>query len=321
MPRNADETRVQDALRAAQLYYVQDQTMESIATELHTSRSTVSRLLSQAREAGLVTIEVRSPFDTRSGLEAQLTDRYGVTAHVVPAPATISDIDRLERVAMTAARLLNGFFDSAMTMGIAWGSTMSAISRHLVPKDTHNTRIVQLNGAGSMESSGVDYASEILQRFGAAYSARVNQFPVPAFFDDPLTREAVWRERSTRRVLEIQSRVDVALFSLGSPFAEVPSHVYIGGYLEKADYSSLARDRVVGDVATVFFRADGSCDGIALNARATGPDFARLKKIARRVCVVSGPLKAASVHGALSAGIVTDLILDEALARRLVGAE
>lgn len=321
MPRNPGELRVQDALRAAQLYYLQDQTMESIAVELHTSRSTVSRLLSQARDAGLVTIEVRSPFDSGSGLEAQLTERYGVTAHVVPAPATISDVDRLERVAMTAARLLNGFFDSNMTMGIAWGSTISALSRHLVPKDTHNSVIVQLNGAGSMVSSGIDYASEILQRFGETYSARVHQFPVPAFFDDPLTREAMWRERSTRRVLEIQNRMGLAVFSVGSPFAEVPSHVYIGGYLEKADYASLARDRVVGDVATVFYRSDGSYGDVGLNARSTGPDLARLRKVARRVCVVSGPLKAASVHGALTAGIVTDLILDEALARRLVAGE
>ncbi|MDO9397443.1 MAG: sugar-binding transcriptional regulator, partial [Herbiconiux sp.] len=33
-----------DALRAAHLYYMQDLTMEAIAAELHTSRSSVSRL-------------------------------------------------------------------------------------------------------------------------------------------------------------------------------------------------------------------------------------------------------------------------------------
>src|SRR5690606_1421834 len=42
------------ALTAAQLYYMQDQTMEVIARELGTSRSSVSRLLSFAREVGLV---------------------------------------------------------------------------------------------------------------------------------------------------------------------------------------------------------------------------------------------------------------------------
>ncbi len=55
--------RSRDALRAAQLYYLQDLTMEAIAHELRTSRSSVSRLLSFARESGLVDIQVRSPAD------------------------------------------------------------------------------------------------------------------------------------------------------------------------------------------------------------------------------------------------------------------
>ena len=64
-------------------------------------------------------------------------------------PSAISDVDRLERVAISAARILDRFIDSNMTVGIAWGSTMSALSRHLIPKDLHNVEFVQLNGAGN----------------------------------------------------------------------------------------------------------------------------------------------------------------------------
>jgi DNA-binding transcriptional regulator LsrR (DeoR family) len=238
----------------------------------------------------------------------------------VPTPDTVSDIDRLDRVARSAARLLNRFFDSNTTMGVAWGSTVNAVSMHLVPKQTHNSTIVQLNGAGNTHTTGIEYASEILQRFGSAYGAAVQQFPVPAFFDSPLTKQALWRERSTQRVLEIQQAMDIALFGLGSPFAEVPSRVYIGGYLDAQDYRSLSEDRVVGDVATVFYRGDGSHRDVELNERSSGLDLARLRKVARRICVVSGRQKLASVRGALSAGLVTDLVLDEELARRLLGS-
>jgi DNA-binding transcriptional regulator LsrR (DeoR family) len=312
------ETRTQTVLRAARLYYLQDQTMEAIAHEMRTSRSSVSRMLAQARATGLVEIRLHSPTEGGTLLEREIAKRYRIAAHVVPITGPISDIDRLERVATTAGRLLARFFDSNMTMGVAWGSTIGTISRHLVPRETHNSVIVQLNGAGNMQTTGIDYASEILQRFGAAFSAEVQQFPVPAFFDDPRTREALWRERSTRRVLDIQSRMDVALFGLGSPFSEVPSQVYIGGYLDERDYRSLEEDGAVGDVATVFYRVDGGHGEIRLNARGTGPDFARLRRVARRIAVVSGVQKLDSVLGALAAGLVTDLILDEDLARRLV---
>ncbi len=314
------DSRTRAALTAAQLYYLQDLTMEAIAAELRTSRSSVSRLLAHARATGLVEITIRSP-DRGSRLEQAIGERHQVTAHVVPVADSISDVDRLERVALTAGRLLTGWVDSNMIVGVAWGSTVSALSRHLVHKETHNSVVVQLNGAGNTFTNGIDYASEILRRFGEAYSAQVQQFPVPAFFDDPRTREALWRERSTRRALDVQAKMDVAVFGLGSPFAEVPSHVYIGGYLERTDYKSLSADRIVGDIATVFYRADGTWRDVALNARATGPDFDRLRRVARRVCVVSGPSKLPSLRGALATGLLTDLILDEGLARRLVDEE
>jgi deoxyribonucleoside regulator len=312
-------TRTELALTAAHLYYMQDRTMETIARELHTSRSSVSRLLSHARQTGLVDIQIHSPQETAEHLATVVRERYGVAAHLVPMPDQTSDVDRLERVAMSAARLLGRFFDSNMTLGVAWGSTMSAVSRHLVPKALSNAEIVQLNGAGNTRTTGVVYASEILRRFGQAYGAHVQQFPVPAFFDDPATKQALWRERSMRRVLEVQEGMQVALFGLGSPFAVVPSHVYIGGYLEQDDYASLSADGVVGDVATVFYRGDGSWRDIALNARASGPDLDQLRRTARRICVVAGLSKLQSLRGALAAGLVTDLVIDEPLARALVG--
>ena len=311
--------RSSDALTAAQLYYVQDLTMEAIAQELHTSRSSVSRLLSQARASGLVDIQIRSPLDAPSRVEKLILDRFQVTAHVLPVPDHASDVDRLERVALSVARILGEFFDSNMIMGIAWGSTMNAVSRHLTPKRTHNAQIVQLNGAGNTRSTGLDYANEILRRFSNAFDARLEQFPVPTFFDDPATRTAYWRERGLRRLLEMQGNMDVALFSVGSPFSMVPSHVYVGGYLDDDEFTALSEAGVVGDVATVFYRADGSTDGIPLNDRGTGPELSVLRRTPRRICVVAGTSKVDSLRGALAAGLITDLFIDEGSARALTG--
>lgn len=319
MPNDvSDDPRTPTALIAANLYYLQDLTMDAIAAELKTSRSSVSRLLTYARASGLVEISIRSPHDHGSHLEREIERRFKVAAHIVPVPDTISEIDRLERVAMTAGRIIPTFIDSNMVVGLAWGSTLSAISRHLTARETHNTVVVQMNGAGNIMSNGIDYASEILQRFCDALSAQGQQFPVPAFFDNPATKTALWAERSTRRTLDLLKKMDVAVFGLGSPFAEVPSHVYIGGYLDRLDYASLSRDKVVGDIATVFYRLDGSWKDVELNARATGPDFDRLRRVARRVCVVSGAQKLASLRGALATGLITDLILDAGLAGLLV---
>ncbi|MBG6106692.1 sugar-binding transcriptional regulator [Frigoribacterium sp. CG_9.8] len=318
---NEGDGRTAEAMRAAHLYYIQNLTMDAIASELTISRSSVSRLIAFARDSGLVEIRLHSPIDQLTQLQHQLHDRFGLTAHIVPTGDAVTEIDRLDRVAMSAARILTDFVDSTMIVGVAWGSTIASVSRHLVRKPVRNTQVVQLNGAGNAHTTGLVYASEIIGRFGAAFGATVQQFPVPAFFDDPATKEAFWRERSTARVLAVQRRMDVAVFGIGSPSADVPSHVYAGGYLDRADYDDLARAHVVGDIATIFFRADGSHNDIPLNARSSGPGFTVLMKAPRRIAVVSGQAKLAALRGAVATGVITDLVVDEITAGQLAAMD
>lgn len=292
--------------------------MKAIARELETSRSSVSRLLSYARHVGLVDVRVSSPFENDSQIEESIRRHYQVSAHIVPMPKHLGEIERLNRVATAAAKLLTQYIDSNMIVGIAWGSTLSAISRNLAQKETHNTTFVQLNGAGNASTTGVDYASEILQRFGRAFHAHVEQFPVPAFFDNPATKQAMWQERSTQNVLDLQRRMDLAVFGLGSPISKVPSRVYTAGYLDTPDYTALRNESVVGDIATVFFREDGSWRDVALNDRATGPDLDHLQRTPRRVCTAVGLSKLTSLRGALNAGFMTDVVIDESLAHGLM---
>lgn len=315
---SSSRSRSGDALKAAQMYYLQDLTMNAIARELLTSRSTVSRLLSMARETGLVEIQVNNPMHQTPSLENEIRRQFGVKAHVVPVSDLVSDAEVLDRVAVQGARIIGALIDSNAIIGVAWGSTLSVVSQHLTRKVTHDSTIVQLNGAGNTHTTGIAYASEILRRFGQAYGARVEQFPVPAFFDHAETKTAMWSERSTLRILELQERMTMAIFGVGSINSGVPSHVYSGGYLDEEDLHCLNQESVVGDVATMFFRADGSHRDLCLNQRSTGPDLDLLREVHRRICVVSGETKISALRGALAAGLPTDLILDETSARRLV---
>lgn len=303
------------AVRVAKLYYYQRLTTEQIAEELHTSRSTVSRLLSWAHEHGLVEIHVHDPAEQPGKIEAQLRERFGVRAvRVVPVPETGREADWLDRVAADAAGYLNSVVDSDCIVGIAWGTTVGRVSERLKPKPTKNVDFVALNGAGTPQSIDSAIGTDLVLRFAANYGARAHAFPVPAFFDHPETKTALWRERSVRRLLDLQQRADVLVFSVGSFASEVPSQVHTGGFLEAADRRDLRRDRVVGDIATVFFRADGSWSDVALNARASGPDL-ELFRSRRSICVASGTGKAEGIRAALAGGFVHTLIVDEPTAR------
>ncbi|WGW12558.1 sugar-binding domain-containing protein [Saxibacter everestensis] len=312
------ENKAQQALRIAHLYYVQGVTMEAIARQMRVSRSTVSRLLKYARDAKLVEITLNVPHSTEKDLEKVFRREFGISAQVVPVADSSNELERLETVTARGAKLLGQIFGGNMTLGIAWGTTTAAVGRQLVHKVTRGANVVQLNGAANPSTTGIGYAADVISRFGAAFDAPVQHFPVPAFFDYAATRKAMWQERSIKRILRMQRNVDVALFSVGAVAGGVPSHVYTAGYLDDADFRSLRTEGVVGDINTVFIRADGSHHDIPLNQRASGIPPDELRRIHRRLCVVSGENKVPALRAALASHLVTDLVIDEPTASSLL---
>ncbi len=302
------------AQEVATLYYLQDQKMESIASKLEVSRSTVSRLLSYAREVGMVRIAITAPPGSVDTLGQQFEELFGVRTWVVPVGAADTDLNRLHNVSNVAAEQLIGLLFPGATLGIAWGNTTSAIASNIPRVDLPGLTVVQLNGASNAAESGLPYAQAIITQAAQALSATMLNFPVPAFFDYASTKQAMWRERSVQQVLRTIESCDVALFGVGSLDGSIPSHVYSGGFLDQNELQAAREDGVVGDVCTVLLRIDGSTD-MDLNLRASGPDPDQLAQIPRRLCVAAGDAKAQPLIGALRSGAVTDLVIDSSLAR------
>lgn len=299
------------ALLAAQMYYLQQVSTPEIATHLSVSRSTVSRLIAHARAMGWVHIEVRSPFGLLSQVEQQIQRRFELS-HVGSVPTT-TPVDTLAAAAGSSAAFLNGLVRDGATVAVAWGTTTEAVSRSVQRRALTGATVVQLNGGGSVNDAGGSFATDLVSNLARAWGARAEPFPVPAFFDHGETRQLLWRERSIRRIVEMQSSADLAIFSVGAVRSDVPSQVHVGGYLSPNDLRQLHRSGVVGDIATVFYRADGTTSGIELNSRASGLPLEQLRQIPTRLCVAVGAGKADALAAALTGGYVTHLLADQEL--------
>ena len=345
----ADPGGLMRAYEAASMYYVQGETMEVIAHHLRVSRSTVSRLLARARQEGVVRVTLVQPGGAGS-LEGRMTQAFGVRTHIVPVREGTTEIHRLQQVASVAAAhmvdLIEALAEQAgnggpqaqdpagpggegsvqgrgsggVVVGVAWGTTMSEVSAALPSRSVPGLTVVQLNGASDPVHEGPS-AGEVLSRMRLSLGARTISFPVPAFFDHVATREAMWSERSVKRVLAVTRRASLAVFGVGALDAlngALPSQVYEGGHLTARDQAVLRRQNVVGDVCTVLLRSDGSWRDVTLNARATGPTPAQLSRIPRRLCVAAGTGKARALLAALRARTATDLVVDDATARAVL---
>jgi len=313
-----DEQAAQ-AVQVARLYYHQGLTTGEIAHELGLSRPKVSRLLGFARRSGLVEIRIHDLEAQPRSLEARLQERYPfLRAQVVGVPPGSSEEVWLERVAVATARLLSTVLRPGQTVGLAWGNTLEAVSLVLQPRPVANLEFVQLNGSASAQDFISGFVTDAITRFARNYGGRAHLFPVPTFFDDAATKRGMWRERSVKHVLALQARADVLLYSVGSRMATHPSHVYVSGALDPRDLARLDTEGVVGDIATVFYRADGTHGSISLNARASGPDLGLMQRVPQAICVASGLGKVEALRAALAGRLLNTLVTDENTARALL---
>ena len=308
-----------DALRVARMYYHLDLTTTEIAAQLGLSRTSVSRLLTWARDNGLVEFRILDHSTMQLNLETELEQRYGIRdVKVVPCHPDASATEQQLAVTNFTAHHLNSLVGASTTIAIAWGATTSRIADSLTPKPQPGINVVQLTGSGNNNGGhGITDAARIISQFARNYNGNGHLLPIPAYFDDPATKDAMYRERVVKRARDLAARADIVLYSIGTPDAN--SYIYRAGYVEDQELTALRESGVVGDIATVFFRADGSYADIGMNRRSTGPDLESLGNHPYSICVIAGSGKLQALKGALRGRFMNTLIIDEGTARRLAG--
>src|SRR5699024_3370517 len=166
------DSRLEGLYSVARMYYEQGQTMEAIASTLRGSRSTVSRMLRDAREAELVTISLRPPEAQRvEELARRIARQYGVAVRVVPSVPEDDQRERLRTVTEAGGALLDEMLEPGTTLGLAWGTTIASLLGSVRARPVPGMRIVQLNGAINTEGSGLTYIGAVLSRAATRWDA------------------------------------------------------------------------------------------------------------------------------------------------------
>ena len=301
-------------VRVAELSYDEDKTQDEIGSLLKISRWKVGRLLTQARERGIVRIEIVHPRARRLGLERLLVERFGLAeAVVVPSPS--GEESTLERVAQAAADFLTTLRPVPRTLGVSWGRTLRAVAEALTDGWAHGVTVVQLNGGVSLNrrsGGAAGLAGTIAQRA----SGHVSLLPSPAILERVETKLAIEADRTVAAVLEEAAHAQAFLFTAG-PCDASSAHVE-NGYLSVQDVEELARRGAVGDVLGRYVDADGNIVDPQLDARTVGVELGRLRAAKTAIFVTAGPAKHDIARTVVTSGLCSVLVTDETTARALL---
>lgn len=305
------EQREQLMIQVAKRYYHLDMTMSDLSTELGLTRWQASRLLTEAKEIGLVRIEIVPHTPRLPGLESRLERAFGVKeAVIVPCRADDDDALVLDAVARAAAQYLAGL-GKVPAIGISWGRTMSAVARRLPPQWSEGVEVVLLNGSMNVRASGAA-ANNVAEAFAAAGRGSATLLPVPAIFGHAATRAALEHDPTIAGVLDLARRVPVICFGLG---AMVPDSVLIqSGYVSLREHQRLREKGAVGDILSRYIDSEGRIVDPELDARTIGISLESCRDRTLSIGVAAGIAKRDVILSGLRARYLNVLITDETTA-------
>ena len=314
--RSGSDEHGEAMLRVAQLYHEQGLTQEDIARRLHLTRWKVGRLLEEARETGMVRIEIVHPRARRHTAEQELIRRFGLRAAVV-VPSTDDQDELLARVGRAAADWLADLRPSPRVLGVSWGHTLDQVAACISPGWARGVHVVQLNG-GVSRSRRATTAADVASRIAQAGAGTASLLPAPAILEKATVRRALEDDPSVRSVLDRGRAADVLLFSLGA--LSTGSVLVESGYLSPDDITTLRTAGACGDLLSRFIDADGQPVDSRLEERTVGLNLADVRVAAWPVAVAAGVEKHDVVRAAVTNGLAKALVTDEATAQHLLEA-
>ena len=288
---------------AARMFYNQHRTQNAIGTELGLNRWQVSRLLQEARDLGIVRIEIVPRSDRLPEMEAKLVEAYGLRDAVVVRQ---SDSGSPKGVAHAAGQYIATLKPPADRIGVSWGRTMAAVAHWLPDGWSHDVDVVQINGTvAPVPQAG--HHNDVAETFARKGSGRFVPLPVPALVGEAKTREVLEHDRIVGDVLQLARSTELLCFSLG---AIDDSALLASGNITAAEQSRLRQAGAVGDILGRFIDVKGRIVEPELDARTIGLSIPDLRSRERAICVVTGEDKHNVACGALHVGLCNILITD-----------
>lgn len=304
------------AVRVAELYYDDDKTQDEIGALLGITRWKVGRLLSQARQDGIVRIEIVHPRARRLGIERELRERFGLKdAVVIPAANDGAAAELPGHVAQAAADYLAALRPVPRTLGISWGRTLSDVADRLRDGWATTVTVVQINGGVSLNRRA-GTAATTAATIAEKASGHAVLLPSPAILERIETKLAIEADRTVAGVLELAATASAYLYSAG--VADESSVLVDSGYLTPADVVELVRKGAVGDVVGRYIDANGNTVDPALDERTVGLGLDQLRFADTAIFVVAGESKHDVARAVVTSGLCTVLVTDEATAQALL---
>jgi DNA-binding transcriptional regulator LsrR (DeoR family) len=299
----------------AEMYFLEGKNQAEIARKIGVTRSNVSRMLTEARNAGIIQIQINRPLKEDPSLGQALVECFGLMG------ARIIDVDQsnelLEKLGKVAGDELTHHLKPGWVLGTSWGTAISAsVEQMEVPVTISDLKVVQLLGALGARIKEYD-GHAIVRRLEAKLDADGIYLNAPFLVDDAKMAKSLLENRGVEESLSFGKRADIALLGVGSSELQHCSY-YLADYVTREEIIAIQKTGAIGDVCGRFYDLHGNIAAEGFQKRLIGIALNDLMRIPVRIGVAGGPAKVNPIIGALRGGFINILVTDTATALQVL---
>lgn len=304
-------------VRVAWLYYVGGLNQEATASRLGLTRARVNKMLSEARENGLVSISIDHQNAGMLPIENALTRRFNLDFCVSTPAFGFTEDDKtssetrkqiaFRAVGVAAANYLKNLLteNENATIGTGWGRTIEQMTLQLAGVRAPHAKFISI--MGSLTANSAYNPFEVVHALARRTGGEGYFLPVPFIADSIEDRKVLLSQRSVAKALEIANSASVCIISTGELTED--SLLRRQNMISRDELESLRAAGAIGDTNGIFFNKDGMQIDHELNKRTIALGFEELRKIPV-VLLVAGHEKIAAAKALLTSGIINGLIID-----------
>jgi DNA-binding transcriptional regulator LsrR (DeoR family) len=302
--------------KVAYLYYVMGKTQGEISKELNIYRTTISRMLTQARSEGLVDIQIHD-FDAEIyELEARIQQIFHMKEVVIIATdRNDTETEKDEKLAEEAAYYLKQLIKGDEIVGLSWGSALAGMIGKLKGVKKTNARFIPIVGGPSHVNSRY-HVNAIIYDLARHFGGESIFINAGAVQESKMLRDAIMNAYDFQEFKSYWNRLDIAMFGIGGPMSSKQSSWR--DYLTVVDNHNLVNHHAIGDCCCRFFDADGHLLKESVNYRTIGIDLETLAKVPYSIGVARSVYKAPSIRALLKTPYMNTLITDDETARAIL---
>lgn len=299
-------------------YYERGLSQNEIADRMCLSRSRVSRLLTEAKEAGIVQVVINYNFERHFELEDRIEQKFPVKRARVLNNRGIPKDKLRERVGRLAADYITENLKKDMVIGTAWGTTLAEVVQCITPAKVM-VQVVQLMGAVPCRSAN-HTPQGIVSAIADTLQCKGEFLNLPLYIEDPYVRKAMCEDVNNRRILNQGMFSDMILTSVSDIESINKKETWLG-YLSAELYEDACENGAVGAMFARFFDKDGNEVDCKWNKSCISISFDHIRQVPDVVTIAIGREKANALRYALKAGLIHTLIIDGTTASDVLGLD